>query len=123
MARNVLGGLLVPCNLSPRTGYFRDGSCATGPQDTGRHVVCAVMTAEFLAFSAERGNDLSTPRPDLDFPGLRPGDRWCLCVSRWKEAFTAGVAPDVLLEATHEAALATVTLAELLEHAVSDNVV
>lgn len=120
MALNVLGSLLVPCGLEPRTGFFRDGCCDTGPQDAGRHVVCAVMTADFLAFSEARGNDLTTPRPDFDFPGLRPGDRWCLCVSRWKEAFDAGVAPDVLLECTHQAALRIVTLEDLLAHAVTD---
>lgn len=123
MARNVLGGLLVSCSLAPKTGFYRDGCCNTGPEDRGRHVVCAVMTAEFLAFSSSRGNDLSTPRPEHGFPGLRPGDRWCLCASRWKEAYDAGVAPDVLLEATHEAALATVRLEDLLRHTVTDTVV
>jgi len=123
MARNVLGGLLVACSLAPRTGFYRDGCCKTGREDLARHVVCAVMDAEFLAFSRDRGNDLVTPRPDLDFPGLRPGDRWCLCVHRWKEALDAGLAPAVLPEATHEAALDVVTLEDLLAHAVSDTVV
>ena len=101
-ARNVLGGELQPCSLQPRTGYFRNGCCETGPEDTGLHTVCAVMTAEFLAFSKSVGNDLSTPVPDYGFPGLKPGDRWCLCAPRWKEALDAGMAPKVVLEATHE---------------------
>lgn len=111
--QNVLGGPLAPCSLDPVTGFYRDGRCATGPEDRGTHVVCAVMTAEFLTFTASRGNDLSTPRPEWDFPGLRPGDRWCLCLSRWTEARAAGVAPPVVLEATHAKALEAVPLAEL----------
>jgi hypothetical protein len=116
-ARNVLGQPLVACSLSPLTGFFRDGCCSTGPSDAGRHVVCAVVTESFLAFSRDRGNDLSTPRPEYRFPGLRPGDRWCLCALRWKEALDAGKAPMVILEATHEAALRYVTLDDLLRHA------
>ncbi|MFG0326574.1 MAG: DUF2237 family protein [Phycisphaerales bacterium JB037] len=114
--RNVLGGALAPCSMDPLTGWHRDGCCATGPGDVGVHVVCAVMTDEFLAFSRERGNDLSTPRPEYLFPGLRAGDRWCLCASRWAEARDAGMAPRVVLEATHMAALEFATLEELREH-------
>ncbi len=116
-ARNVLGGTLLPCSVAPVTGFFRDGCCNTGPMDHGLHVVCAEMTEGFLAFSAARGNDLSTPRPDYGFPGLKPGDRWCLCAARWEEARLAGKAPKVLLEATHQAALAVVSLAHLRQHA------
>ncbi len=116
-ARNVLGGSLLPCSVAPVTGFFRDGCCNTGPMDHGLHVVCAEMTEDFLAFSAARGNDLSTPRPEYGFPGLRPGDRWCLCAARWEEARLAGKAPKVLLEATHQAALAVVSLAHLRQHA------
>lgn len=111
--RNVLGGPLVECSRRPLTGYFRDGSCRTGSDDRGVHVVCARVTEEFLAFSRERGNDLVTPRPAWGFPGLRAGDRWCLCAARWKEALEAGVAPPVVLEATHVAALEFVSLSEL----------
>ena len=114
-ALNVLGEPLEPCGLDPVTGFYRDGCCETGPEDTGTHVVCAVVTAEFLAFTRARGNDLSSPRGG--FPGLRPGDRWCLCVSRWAEARAAGAAPPVVLAATHAAALATVSLADLRAHA------
>lgn len=116
-ARNVLGGELGICSLQPRTGFFRDGCCQTGPQDVGRHVVCAEVTAEFLAFTRARGNDLSTPVPEWGFPGLKPGDRWCLCAQRWREALEAGVAPPVVLEATHEAALRYVSLDDLKRHA------
>lgn len=116
-ARNVLGGPLACCCERPRTGFYRDGYCHTGPQDVGSHTVCAQMTAEFLRFSRARGNDLSTPRPEFDFPGLKPGDRWCLCASRWREAYLAGVAPPVILIACHEKALQFVTLAELRAHA------
>ena len=116
-ARNVLGGPLLPCSVAPLTGFFRDGCCNTGPQDRGLHVVCAEVTAEFLAFSKARGNDLSTPRPEFGFVGLNPGDRWCLCAARWEEARLAGLAPPVLLEATHEAALAVVELSHLKAHA------
>ena len=117
-ARNVLGGELVPCSLAPRTGFFRNGCCETGPEDVGLHTVCAVMTAEFLAFSRASGNDLSTPVPDSAFPGLKPGDRWCLCAPRWKEALDAGMAPQVVLAATHEETLAIVPLGVLKDHAV-----
>ena len=114
---NVLGGPLAVCGRDPLTGFYRDGGCESGPDDHGTHVVCAVMTAEFLAFTRSRGNDLSTPRPEYRFPGLRAGDRWCLCVSRWREALAAGVAPPVVLEATHRKALAVVTLDALKAHA------
>ena len=99
------------------TGFYRDGFCQTGPQDTGSHTVCAQVTAEFLSFSKKIGNDLSTPRPEYGFPGLKPGDKWCVCVSRWEEAFMAGVAPPIVLESTHERALDVVELAELRAHA------
>lgn len=115
--RNVLGGRLVPCSADPLTGFHRDGSCATGPEDPGCHAVCARVTAEFLAFSRARGNDLTTPRPEFHFPGLKPGDRWCLCAARWKEALEGGVAPPVVLEATHEAALAFLSRSILEEFA------
>ena len=114
---NVLGTDLLPCGTDPVTGFYRDGCCETGPDDTGSHIVCAVMTEEFLAFTRSRGNDLSTPRPEYHFPGLRAGDRWCLCVSRWVEAFNAEVAPPVVLEATHVRALSVVSLDALREHA------
>ncbi|QYU70426.1 DUF2237 domain-containing protein [Leptolyngbya sp. 15MV] len=117
-ARNVLGGTLLPCSVAPLTGFFRDGCCNTGPMDHGLHVVCAEMTEAFLAFSRARGNDLSTPRPEYGFAGLKPGDRWCLCAARWEEARLAGQAPKVLLEATHQAALAVVSLADLRAHAI-----
>ena len=117
-ARNVLGGELEPCSNEPVTGFYRNGCCETGPHDLGLHTVCAVMTAEFLAFSKRAGNDLSTPRPDSGFPGLKPGDRWCLCAGRWKEALDAGAAPDVVLESTHEETLAIVPLGVLKDYAV-----
>jgi hypothetical protein len=116
-ARNVLGGELLPCSAQPLTGFFRNGCCETGPEDTGLHTVCAVMTAEFLAFSKRAGNDLSTPQPDYGFPGLKPGDRWCLCAPRWKEALDAGFAPQVVLEATHEETLAITPLGILKDYA------
>jgi hypothetical protein len=118
MQSNVLGGELSCCCRNPVTGFYRDGYCQTGPGDTGLHTVCAEMTEEFLEFSQSRGNDLSTPVPEYDFPGLQPGDRWCLCVTRWQEAQQAGFAPPVCLEATHLSTLEFVTLAELQEHAV-----
>lgn len=118
--RNVLGGELEPCAFDPVTGFYRDGTCRTGPQDLGVHVVCAEMTAEFLAFSASVGNDLSTPRPEWGFPGLQPGERWCLCADRWREALDAGKAPRVRLEATHVSALEFATLADLQAHAIDD---
>lgn len=111
--KNVLGTELADCSRSPLTGFFRDGCCRTGPGDFGLHTVCAVMTQDFLEFTKAVGNDLSTPRPEFDFPGLKPGDRWCLCVSRWKEALEAGAAPRVVLEATHASALEWVDLAQL----------
>jgi uncharacterized protein len=117
---NVLGGDLEPCGFDPVTGFYRDGTCRTSGQDVGVHAVCAVMTDEFLNFSASVGNDLSTPHPDLGFPGLQPGDRWCLCASRWQEALEAGVAPPVVLEATHALALEFSTLDDLQAHAAVD---
>lgn len=114
---NVLGLPLQPCSLKPLTGYFRDGCCRTDPTDRGLHVVCAVMDARFLAFSKATGNDLSTPRLEFDFPGLRAGDRWCLCAARWLEAYHAGVAPRVILQATHLNALGVVSLEHLREYA------
>jgi uncharacterized protein len=116
-ARNVLGGPLAACSTSPVTGFYRDGCCHTGPNDVGSHTVCAVMTEEFLAFSKKRGNDLSTPRPEYEFPGLKAGDRWCLCVSRWREAYEGKCAPQVVLAATHERALDVVELHALQAHA------
>lgn len=116
-ARNVLGGALEPCSFDPMTGFFRDGHCHTCTQDHGSHTVCVVMTAGFLAFSKNRGNDLTTPRPQYDFPGLKPGDRWCLCAGRWLEAAEAGIAPKVVLEATSEAALSIVPRETLIQHA------
>ncbi len=117
-ARNVLGGELKPCSERPLTGFFRNGCCETGPDDVGLHTVCAVMTAEFLRFSASVGNDLSTPQPLMGFPGLKPGDRWCLCAPRWKEALDAGMAPPLVLEATHEETLAIAPLGVLKDYAV-----
>jgi uncharacterized protein (DUF2237 family) len=119
MAKNVLGGELQSCSRDPLTGWFRDGCCNTGPGDHGLHLVCVRVTREFLDFSRLAGNDLVTPRPEYRFPGLKPGDQWCLCVSRWKEAFEAGLAPRVVLEATHISALEFVSLEELQEHAVA----
>jgi uncharacterized protein (DUF2237 family) len=116
-ARNVLGGELQPCSLDPITGFYRNGCCETGPEDTGQHTVCAVMTREFLSYSMSVGNDLSTPRPEYDFPGLGPGDHWCLCAPRWKEALDAGVAPPVILAATHEEVLAITPLGVLKDNA------
>jgi hypothetical protein len=118
---NVLGGRLEPCSVEPRTGFYRDGCCNTGPEDLGLHVVCARMTVDFLAFSTELGNDLSTPQPETGFPGLKPGDRWCLCAGRWREALDAGVAPPVVLSATHEEALAVVELDDLKRFAIDLN--
>lgn len=117
MARNVLGGELEPCGRDPVTGFYRDGCCNTGADDVGVHTVCAAVTTEFLEFSKSVGNDLSTPRPAAGFAGLRPGDRWCLCAARWQEARDAGVAPPVVLAATHAATLEWVTLEELRAHA------
>jgi uncharacterized protein (DUF2237 family) len=116
-AKNVLGTPLRTCSTEPMTGFFRTGCCDTGADDLGLHIVCAEMTADFLMFSAGRGNDLSTPNPWFGFPGLQPGDRWCLCAARWKEALDAGVAPPVVLEATHMATLEFVDLDDLKRHA------
>jgi hypothetical protein len=118
---NVLGGELRACCFDPLTGYFRDGSCRTTADDLGTHVICARVTGEFLAFSLARGNDLVTPRPDFRFRGLKPGDRWCLCALRWLEALDAGVAPPVILEATHERTLDLVPLEVLKRHALDAN--
>ena len=112
-SRNVLGEPLESCSLKPVTGFFRNGCCDTSREDAGSHTVCAVMTADFLAFSKAQGNDLSTPMPEYGFPGLKPGDRWCLCAPRWQEAFAAGQAPRVALRATHEGALDHCALADL----------
>jgi hypothetical protein len=111
--KSVLGTPLRQCGCAPMTGFYRDGYCRTETRDVGRHTVCAIVTDEFLEFTRGRGNDLSTPAPQFGFPGLKAGDRWCLCVSRWKEAYDAGVAPPVVLEATHQQALRIVTLEEL----------
>ena len=113
MPRNVLGGTLNCCCQSPKTGFYRDGFCQTGPDDLGRHLVCAQVTDAFLAFSKMRGNDLTTARPEFEFPGLKEGDRWCLCVSRWVEAFEAGCAPKLDLTATHVSTLEYVDLGDL----------
>lgn len=117
---NILGQKLACCCTEPATGFYRDGYCRTGPGDHGLHTVCAIMTDEFLAFSARRGNDLSTPVPELGFLGLAAGDRWCLCVTRWQEALEAGCAPPVVLAATHLSALEFVSLEDLRAHAAAD---
>ena len=114
---NVLGTALAICGTDPTTGFYRDGCCNTGPQDMGSHTVCAIMTEEFLAFTKARGNDLSTPLPAYRFPGLKPNDRWCLCVKRWKEAYDHGYAPPVVLESSHQKALEVVSLDQLRQHA------
>lgn len=116
--KNILGSLLEACCYEPKAGYSRDGYCEANSNDLGQHLICAEMTAVFLAFSKSRGNDLSTPRPELGFPGLKPGDRWCLCALRWKEAWEEGVAPPVILEACEETALNVVTLHALQQHAI-----
>ena len=116
--KNVLGGPLEACCYAPKTGYFRDGYCRTDDSDHGRHVICAEMTAAFLEFTKEQGNDLSTPRPEFGFPGLKPGDRWCLCALRWKEAWEDNVAPPVILEACESSALEVVDLEALQENAI-----
>jgi hypothetical protein len=116
--QNVLGGPLEACGVDPVTGFFRDGSCATGPEDLGSHTVCAVVTGEFLDFQRRTGNDLSTPRPEFAFPGLRPGDRWCVVAARWLHAYRSGAAAPVVLAATNRSALDVIPLAALLEHAV-----
>jgi uncharacterized protein (DUF2237 family) len=117
-SRNVLGGLLETCSIQPMTGFYRNGCCDSGPEDVGSHTVCAVMTAEFLAFSKSRGNDLSTPRPEFGFAGLQPGDRWCLCAPRWQEALEANSAPRVVLRATEHGALGFCALEDLKRYAV-----
>lgn len=117
-ARNVMGGELMPCSTSPLTGFFRNGCCETGPDDLGLHTVCAVMSAQFLAFSKAAGNDLSTPQPQFGFKGLKPGDRWCLCAPRWQEALEAGAAPRVVLRATAEGALRHCALVDLTRFAI-----
>jgi len=119
--KNVLGETLQSCSTAPLTGFYRDGCCRTGEDDFGRHVVCTEMTREFLDFSRQRGNDLSSPASALGFPGLRPGDRWCLCAARWKEALDAGAAPRVVLAATHESALEIVEMEDLKTHAIDMN--
>jgi uncharacterized protein (DUF2237 family) len=116
---NVVGGALLPCSMEPLTGFFRDGCCATGEEDVGSHTVCAEVTAEFLEFSRRAGNDLSTPRPEWGFPGLSPGDRWCVCAERWLEAHRAGCAAPVVLGATHVRALDVVPIETLTAHAVT----
>lgn len=116
--KNVLGGTLRACSTDPTTGFYRTGSCETGPRDTGRHVVCTEMTEAFLRFTKAQGNDLSTPRPEWNFPGLEPGDRWCVCAARWQEALEAGVAPPVVLSATHQQALERLDLDDLKAYAV-----
>jgi hypothetical protein len=116
---NVVGGKLLPCSVEPLTGFYRNGCCSTGPEDLGSHTVCVVLTEEFLEFSKSVGNDLSTPRPEYGFAGLLPGDRWCLCASRWLEAHAAGRAPDVVLGATHARALELVPIELLTARAVA----
>ena len=118
---NVLGSSLQPCSTDPMTGFFRNGACDTCAADQGSHTVCAVMTAEFLEFSKSRGNDLSTPRPEFGFEGLKPGDRWCLCAARWREANEAGKAPHVILKATHREASTIIPHADLIAHALDSN--
>jgi uncharacterized protein (DUF2237 family) len=122
MPRNVLGTELEPCCFQPLTGFYRDGYCRTGADDLGVHTVCAEMTEEFLRFSVARGNDLVTPVPEQHFPGLQPGDRWCLCVQRWTEALAAGVAPPVVLESTHMSSIEFASLDDLKSHAVKEEI-
>jgi len=117
--KNVLGGALIPCSVAPMTGFFRDGCCHTSPEDIGSHTVCAVMTNDFLSFSKAAGNDLTTPRAKYGFPGLKPGDSWCLCAARWEQARQAGAAPNVILSATNAACFSVVALEDLRAHAVS----
>ena len=116
--KNVLGGELLDCSTQPITGFFRDGCCRTSEQDVGRHVVCVELTVEFLEFSKSRGNDLSTPHPEFEFPGLKAGDRWCLCALRWLEALDAGKAPQLYLQATHESALEVLSIEVLKKYAI-----
>tara|TARA_B100000405_G_scaffold269474_1_gene208130 strand:+ start:56 stop:436 length:381 start_codon:yes stop_codon:yes gene_type:complete len=117
MERNVLGKPIETCSIEPMTGFFRDGCCRTSEEDVGKHTVCVELTAEFLAFSKSRGNDLSTPRPEYRFPGLKAGDRWCLCFARWLEAYHAGIAPKLVLESTHESVADELPMELLLEYA------
>ena len=117
MDLNIFGEPLIPCCYDPMTGFYRDGQCRTNIDDEGRHVICALMTEEFLHYSRSVGNDLSTPRPEYNFPGLKPGDYWCLCALRWKQAFEAGKAPQVKLEATSESALQYIDISDLIAHA------
>ncbi|MBK7356422.1 DUF2237 domain-containing protein [Propionivibrio sp.] len=119
--RNVLGGPLGRCSDKPLTGFFRDGCCNTSEEDIGSHTLCVVLTTEFLQFSKQRGNDLSTPRPEFDFPGLKPGDRWCLCAARWREALQGGMAPRVVLNACNEQSLEVVNLDDLKRFAIDLN--
>lgn len=121
LSLNVFGKPLVPCSLSPLTGFYRDGCCTTGPEDLGMHTVCILADADFLDFSKSRGNDLSTPRPEYLFPGVKPGDRWCLCALRWKEAYESGCAPQVLLESTNQQVLDHIPFELLLEYKLSDH--
>lgn len=116
MPNNVLGTNLIACCYEPKTGFYRDGFCRTGPQDISKHTVCAIMTEEFLSYTKAQGNDLITPMPLYQFPGLKPGDKWCLCASRWKQAAKAGVAPPVILEATDQKTLEIVDFNTLLDH-------
>lgn len=117
MAKNVFGTELKPCSMNPLTGFYRDGCCNTGDEDFGSHTVCVILTEDFLRFSFDRGNDLITPRPEYSFPGLGPGDQWCLCAARWQEAFEADHAPNVILESTHERALEVIKLEDLVKFA------
>ncbi|MGL4995292.1 MAG: DUF2237 family protein [Deefgea sp.] len=118
MQLNVLGQTLLPCSFDPLTGFFRDGCCRTDDSDAGSHIVCAKLTAEFLSFSKQRGNDLSTPRPEYGFAGLKAGDQWCLCATRWLEALQAGAAPQIVLAATHENILDLISLETLVEYGI-----
>ncbi len=119
--RNVLGGMLIPCSITPMTGFYRDGCCHTGVEDAGSHTVCAVMTDSFLTFSKNIGNDLSTPRPEFGFPGLVEGDNWCLCAARWEQARRSDAAPHVRLAATNQAALSICALEHLTAHALDSS--
>jgi uncharacterized protein (DUF2237 family) len=121
--KNVVGGALLPCSRDPVTGFYRDGCCATGPEDVGSHTVCAIMTTKFLVFSKSAGNDLSIARPEWGFPGLSPGDRWCICAARWLEAYNAGCAPGVVLGATHARAVEVIPIDLLTQHAAQVDVV
>ena len=117
-SKNVFGEVLIPCSFEPLTGFYRDGCCSTGEEDRGKHTVCAVMTEDFLSFSKANGNDLSTPMEEFGFPGLKAGDRWCLCVERWVEAWEAGSAPKVIMQSTEESALNYAPMEILKEFAI-----